>query len=208
MASALLLPQGTANPQWSVQSSDVGPLEDCSGSEFFDNDECSILYSPRFGSRWSSFDFDQAMDEYANSEWFCHGDDDLSDSQSVLDDHFGDSELMDSFQTSNEAFKVDPRSTLSLPVDALRSYMDDTEVDFIPPMKRCETATRYMLRQMQCGEGVLPEDGPNEDVEGQSVTVAQKTAFPVRRANGSCRKSLAKLNIASFRALLVPFKKK
>ena len=195
MASALALPEATFGLQWLDQGKDANVLDCCSGPEFSDDEEeCSILYSPRFDSRSSSFDFDQAMEEY---EWFCQVGD-SSDSLSVLDDHHDDP---GEFEDYCDTYEVDPRSTVSLPADALRSLMG--EDDFVPPLKRCETATRSMLRQMRCGERLSLEEATGEAVAGQS----ERTASPVRQASVTCRKSMAKLSIASFRGLLVSFKR-
>ena len=194
MASTLVLP-AISSLQWLDQSNDASLLDCCRGAEFSDDEEVnSILYSPRFDSRCSSFDFDQAMEEY---EWFCQVGD-SSDSLSVLDDHHDDpGEFEDYFDT----YEVDPRSTVSLPADALRSLMG--EDDFVPPLKRCETATRCMLRQMRCGERLPLEETTGEADAGQS----ERTASPAGQASVTCRKSMAKLSMASFRALLVPFKR-
>ena len=90
------------------------------------------------------------------------------------------------------AASLEGRATVSLPCHVFRSLIDDEEDDEeVPPIKRCETATRHMLRQMSARR------------EGSS----QRPASTSSTSSTTSRKNMMKMTISTFRSMLVPANK-
>ena len=129
-------------------------------------------------SRRSSSEFFRALNDYADT----FDDDCFSDAD---DDNANDGD--DYLPASLEG-----RATFSLPSHVFRSLIDaEEDEEEAPPIKRCETATRHMLRQLSA----------------RSERSSQRSHVASNSHSNTCRRKMIKMTISSFRSMLVSSRK-